>query len=68
MADLADEDAFDLHMCTFATSRHVMDQESDRYRESYMALVIDQLNHVVRKTYGAEPRNEVLNCRQVLSK
>jgi hypothetical protein len=68
MADLADEDAFDLHMCTVATSRHVMDQESDRYRESYMALVIDQLNHVVRKTYGAEPRNEVLNCRQVLSK
>ena len=56
----------EIHLCLFQTSRHVIDQESERYRQPYMTLLLDQLNpakSIVRGIYGTAPQNEPLHCQ-----
>lgn len=54
--------------CKFKTAKHVIDQESDTYREPYMSLVVDmkERRSSTRKAplsiYGKAPRNELLRC------
>jgi alpha-beta hydrolase superfamily lysophospholipase len=56
------------YLCRYKTAHHVIDQESDKYREPYLALLFDmkerrnQTNQAPHPTYGVAPRNELLRC------
>lgn len=65
LQELTSKNSAPLYFCSFQTAKHVLDQESDRYREPYMAMLIDQQKHLLKARYGAEPRNETLNCHHV---
>jgi len=50
------------HECRYSDSRHGLHQEIDLYRDPFMALWADQIEGLVRPSYG----NGVLPCQQIL--
>lgn len=65
LRDLVRAGTKDLTLCTFQTAKHVIDQESDKYRDPFMQVVYDLKNRVTKPSYGLAPENEVLPCAKV---